>query len=336
MPDEQEDNGGLSARVGEAAFVQRLFDELPFKVFALEGPELRVAAATAEFRAFTGRQNMIGVPVQEAFPEIAGQQLIDIPKRVYATGQPASLRDFRAQMELPDTGERVEFFSDFNVRPRRNADGEVTGVVVDIADTTERVRERQAARRLADEARQRYEQARDVIDVLQRELLPIGVPVLPRVQIAASYLLADSETTAGGDWFDAVPLPDGRVALVVGDVVGHGVAASATMGQLRTVLHERLAATADIVTALRAVNTAAAVLHRGASAAAGADRRWRRPLPALHGCRPARRGRRLHRPVRRYRAARPRRDGAAVHRRHPGAAGPGPGGEHGGTGAGGR
>jgi anti-anti-sigma factor len=266
MVDEPEDNDGLTSRVGEAPFVQRLFDELPLLVFALEGPELKVAAATAAFRAFTGREHMIGVPVREAFPEIAGQQLIEIPKRVYATGQPASLRDFRTQMELPDTGERVEFFSDFNVRPRRGSEGEVTGVVVDLADTTERVRERQAAQLRADEAVRRYERARDVIDTLQRELLPAGVPVLPRVQIAASYLSADGDTAAGGDWFDALPLPDGRVALIVGDVVGQGVAASATMGQLRIVLHERLAATADIVTAMRAVNAAAGGI-RGARAA---------------------------------------------------------------------
>jgi serine phosphatase RsbU (regulator of sigma subunit) len=55
-------------------------------------------------------------------------------------------------------------------------------------------------------------------------------------------VVAGHEQAAGGDWFDAIPLADGRVALVVGDVVGHGVAASAAMGQLRAVLAELLAA----------------------------------------------------------------------------------------------
>lgn len=128
------------------------------------------------------------------------------------------------------------------------------------------VRRRRTAQQQAVEAQRRCEQVRDVIDTLQRELLPAGVPVLPRVQIAASYLLADEDIAAGGDWFDALSLPDGRVALVVGDVVGHGVAASATMGQLRILLHERLAATADIVTAARAVDAAAGRI-RGARAA---------------------------------------------------------------------
>ena len=81
---------------------------------------------------------------------------------------------------------------------------------------------------------------------LQEALLPTALPVLPRARIAARYLVAGHEKAAGGDWFDAIPLADGSVALVVGDVVGHGVAASAAMGQLRAVLAELLAAEADL------------------------------------------------------------------------------------------
>jgi anti-sigma regulatory factor (Ser/Thr protein kinase)/anti-anti-sigma regulatory factor len=84
---------------------------------------------------------------------------------------------------------------------------------------------------------------------LQAALLPPALPVLPRAQIAARYV-AGPEQAAGGDWFDAVPLADGTVALVVGDVVGHGVAASAAMGQLRSVLDEMLAAQLDLGTVL--------------------------------------------------------------------------------------
>jgi anti-anti-sigma factor len=77
---------------------------------------------------------------------------------------------------------------------------------------------------------------------LQEALLPPTLPVLPRARIAARYLAAGQEQAAGGDWFDAVPLSDGTVALVVGDVAGHGIAASAAMGQLRSVLDELLTA----------------------------------------------------------------------------------------------
>ncbi|MDX3660099.1 SpoIIE family protein phosphatase [Streptomyces sp. ID05-26A] len=96
-----------------------------------------------------------------------------------------------------------------------------------------------------------------MIDALQREMLPSAVPLLPGVQVAASYLPARAGTAAGGDWFDAVPLPGGRLGLVVGDVVGHGLAASAIMGQLRVVTSERLVATGDLHEALRSADATA-------------------------------------------------------------------------------
>jgi anti-sigma regulatory factor (Ser/Thr protein kinase)/ABC-type transporter Mla MlaB component len=86
---------------------------------------------------------------------------------------------------------------------------------------------------------------------LQEALLPTALPVLPQARIAARYLVAGYEQAAGGDWFDAIPLADGSVALIVGDVVGHGVAASAAMGQLRAVLAELLAAEKDLSHALK-------------------------------------------------------------------------------------
>jgi anti-sigma regulatory factor (Ser/Thr protein kinase)/anti-anti-sigma regulatory factor len=93
---------------------------------------------------------------------------------------------------------------------------------------------------------------------LQEALLPTALPVLPRVRIAARYLVAGQEQAAGGDWFDAIPLGGGAVALVVGDVVGHGVAASAAMGQLRAVLAELLAAEDDLGQVLRRTGAFAA------------------------------------------------------------------------------
>ncbi|HEX2823907.1 MAG TPA: SpoIIE family protein phosphatase [Streptosporangiaceae bacterium] len=81
---------------------------------------------------------------------------------------------------------------------------------------------------------------------LQEALLPTALPVLPQVRVAARYLVAGHEQAAGGDWFDAISLPGGSVALIVGDVVGHGVAACAAMGQLRAVLAELLAAEPDL------------------------------------------------------------------------------------------
>jgi anti-anti-sigma factor len=93
---------------------------------------------------------------------------------------------------------------------------------------------------------------------LQGALLPTALPVLPRARIAARYLVAGQEQAAGGDWFDAIPLDGGAVALVVGDVVGHGLSASAAMGQLRAVLAELLAAEDDLGRVLRRTDAFAA------------------------------------------------------------------------------
>ncbi|MEV6508442.1 SpoIIE family protein phosphatase [Streptomyces sp. NPDC051642] len=72
---------------------------------------------------------------------------------------------------------------------------------------------------------------------LQRSLLPRALPQLPACTAAARYLPAGQGMDVGGDWYDIIPLSGGQVALVVGDVMGHGLPEAATMGRLRTALH---------------------------------------------------------------------------------------------------
>lgn len=77
------------------------------------------------------------------------------------------------------------------------------------------------------------ERDREVAETLQRSLLPEQVPRIDGLELDARYLPASEGTAIGGDWYDAVELDDGRVALIVGDVVGHGLRAATVMGQLR-------------------------------------------------------------------------------------------------------
>ncbi len=80
-----------------------------------------------------------------------------------------------------------------------------------------------------------YEQQRTVALELQRSLLqPERVPVPTGLELAYKYLPGGGGADVGGDWFDVIPLPGGRVAFVIGDVMGRGVHAAAIMGQLRT------------------------------------------------------------------------------------------------------
>lgn len=90
-----------------------------------------------------------------------------------------------------------------------------------------------------------------VAETLQRSLLPSALPSLPRLGLAARYLPATEGTRAGGDWYDVLDLDDHTVAIVVGDVVGHGPAAAAVMGQLRSALTAYLLQGHGPATALR-------------------------------------------------------------------------------------
>ncbi|MGK4585091.1 SpoIIE family protein phosphatase [Kitasatospora sp. HPMI-4] len=89
-----------------------------------------------------------------------------------------------------------------------------------------------------------YRRERETALTLQRSLLPQEIHRTLGLEIAYRYLPSSLVSEVGGDWFDVVPLSCGRVALVVGDVMGHGIRAAATMGQLRTVA--RTLATLDM------------------------------------------------------------------------------------------
>jgi PAS domain S-box-containing protein len=78
-----------------------------------------------------------------------------------------------------------------------------------------------------------YSRVQDIALTLQRALLPSALATSPYVQIAHRYVPGSHITEVGGDWYDVIGLPGDRVVLVVGDVMGHGVPAAASMGRLR-------------------------------------------------------------------------------------------------------
>ncbi|MGI5142033.1 SpoIIE family protein phosphatase [Streptomyces sp. CA-106110] len=80
----------------------------------------------------------------------------------------------------------------------------------------------------------RFARERGTALALQHSLLPRGLSEQAALDVAHRYLPSGSQAGIGGDWFDVIPLSGGRVGLVVGDVVGHGIRSSATMGRLRT------------------------------------------------------------------------------------------------------
>ncbi|MFI5493903.1 SpoIIE family protein phosphatase [Actinoplanes sp. NPDC051859] len=248
---------------GDPAVITSAAEQMPFIVIVCEGPELRIAYVNAATRALIPGRDILGRPLRQVFADVDGQGWIDMYDQVQATGEPIAGAEWRATLDRPD-GSVHELYTNFTITAWRRPDGSIRGVIGAGFDVTASVHARLAAESRTAELRERYEQTHDVITALQTELLPDGLPVLPGVQISASYLTADSDRTAGGDWYDAIVRPDGMVALVVGDVVGHGVTASGVMGQLRAVLHDRLDSGADVGEALAAAD------------------RFARRLPAAH------------------------------------------------------
>jgi PAS domain S-box-containing protein len=109
----------------------------------------------------------------------------------------------------------------------RFSDGVLVGYVGTASDIHERKSMEESLRRV-------YEREHRIAETLQRSLLPEKLPEIEGLELAARYLPAGKGAAIGGDWYDAMELRDGRVAVVVGDVVGHGLRAAAVMGELRT------------------------------------------------------------------------------------------------------
>ncbi|AVH57583.1 MULTISPECIES: SpoIIE family protein phosphatase [Streptomyces] len=80
------------------------------------------------------------------------------------------------------------------------------------------------------------ETERELTDGLQRSMMPTLGPQIPGMSVAARYVPTGGGLQVGGDWYDMIPLPTGRFALVIGDVQGHDVRAAGLMGQLRIAL----------------------------------------------------------------------------------------------------
>ncbi|WP_345060037.1 SpoIIE family protein phosphatase [Streptomyces rameus] len=121
----------------------------------------------------------------------------------------------------------------------------------------------------------RFARERSTALALQHSLLPRGLPKQAAVEVAHRYLPCGSVAGIGGDWFDVIPLSGGRVGLVVGDVVGHGIQSSATMGRLRTAVRtladvdlppdELLTHLDDLVTHLAADGSGEEIAELGAT-----------------------------------------------------------------------
>lgn len=164
---------------------------------------LLVDAETVVTYANPSATEMLGVPAERLIGEAFGLPLVsDSVTDVNVPGQGGSVRTLAMRVS------RLGSAGDFRL--------------VTLFDVSGRAR--------------LYEHEHLLVETLQRSLLLERMPQFPGVQLAARYIPGEGEVRVGGDWYDAIPLPDGRLGLVIGDVAGHGIGSAALMSQLRNAL----------------------------------------------------------------------------------------------------
>src|SRR3954463_5302357 len=186
--------------VGAAVLVEAM-EAAPAGLWYLTG-DAEPVWANARARAFGTRP--------EELPSIGGHRVSELVATALRTGRPASVHG-----SLGDDGPIASAV----VRPLRTAGG--VGVLL-VVEPEEAGGQNPWPTGEA-----------EVVDKVQHSLLPPSLPLLPDLWLSGSYHRASSVRAAGGDWYDAVPLGGGRLALVVGDAVGHGVPAAGAMSRLR-------------------------------------------------------------------------------------------------------
>jgi serine phosphatase RsbU (regulator of sigma subunit)/integral membrane sensor domain MASE1 len=161
-----------------------------------------------------------GAPVQAQTPaELAGR----FPLGLITSLQPET----RSALAVPArVGGRTVGGLAFSFAAERAVDDEVMAVAQTLAQLMASALHRARL----------YEDEHEAAHQLQQAFLPIVPARLPGADIAGCYRPADQQHDIGGDWYDAFPLPDGRVGFVVGDVVGHDLRAAAAMGRLHSAL----------------------------------------------------------------------------------------------------
>ncbi len=141
--------------------------------------------------------------------------------------------------------------------PLRTSEGQINGVVGIARDMTSELA-------LLTDRERLYQLEHHLAETLQRSMLGSDDIADSRLEVCARYIPA-AELSVGGDWYDTLPIAGGRIALVVGDAVGHGIEAVTAMGQLRSAMAALVNLASDPAAVLEALDQFAATLPRARS-----------------------------------------------------------------------
>lgn len=145
-----------------------LFEEAPGMVALLHGPDHVFTYANLAYRQFVGDRDLIGLPVRDVFPEIAGEGFFDRLEQAYRTGEAALGFESRLLLRDQQTQELREYFIDFSYHPVMAADGSISGIFVQGYDRTDSVRAQRRQRLLLDELNHRVKNTLSTVQSLAR------------------------------------------------------------------------------------------------------------------------------------------------------------------------
>lgn len=226
----------LSRAEEERRRLEELFLQAPQAVVVTRGSSHVIDFANPAFFAAFGDRNCLGQPAAVAFPEMEGQGYLELLDRVFSTGRSYRANESPLRVDRNGDGELEEAFFNLVYQPLRDDRGEIEGILGYGLDVTEMVRARREVEVMAAELGELYERELGVTELLQRSFLPERLPALPGLALAGRYVPGSADADVGGDWYDALALPDGQLVLVIGDVEGHGLRSATFMSQLRNAL----------------------------------------------------------------------------------------------------
>jgi anti-anti-sigma factor len=226
----------LSRAEAERKRLYEMFVRVPAAVFVTKGPQHVVEFANPWFAQLLGDSDIVGKPVPQIFLKSEDADIHPVLDHVYGMGEPVSITEAWAVLDRDGDGMLEEGYFNVTYEAIRGSDGEVEGVAGHITDVTDLVRARSELEAVAAERAKIYRKEHEIAETLQRTLLPDRLPEIRGLTLAARYLPGSAGIDVGGDWYDVFSMPTGRVALIVGDVIGRGLKAAAAMGQLRIAL----------------------------------------------------------------------------------------------------
>lgn len=238
-----------------AVLMQSAIDATSDSLYAKDLTGRHILANRARAAAVSGGDadaDLIGHTIDEFVDAEVAADIRRNEELVLRTGEGRRFEEVLPQPDGPHVFSMVK-------SPLRDFRGEITGIVGTARDVT-------AEMALLADRERLYQLEHRLAETLQLSMLGTDRIDDARIEVCARYRPAADDMAVGGDWYDVVPAPDSRVALIVGDAVGHGIDAATAMGQLRSALAALAYAGLNPGTALEALDRFAADLPRARSA----------------------------------------------------------------------